>query len=83
MTKLSGKKSKKMIYFKMYRSILLQILCWFQCKKTFFISTIIFKSNGNGNGNDNSNDNSNGNGNVYLYFAFYSQEGWGNGVGTV
>ena len=47
-------------------------------QKTFFISTIIFKTNGNGNGNgnskSNSNSNSNGNGNVYLYFAFFSPE---------
>ena len=78
MTKLSGKKSKKMIYFKMYRSKIhfTPNFMLIPMKKKFFISTIIFKSNGNGNDNSNGNvnGNSNGNGNVYLYFAFFSPE---------
>ena len=64
MTKLSGKK-KKIIDQK---SILLQILCWFKCKIPFFISTIIFKSNGNGN--------------VYLNLAFFLAQN-GEGTVTV
>ena len=75
MTKLSGKKSKKMIYFKIYRSKIHftpNFMLIPMHIKPFFISTIIFKSNGNGN--NNSNGNSNSNGNVYLNLAFFSPE---------
>ena len=73
MFKLSGKKSKKMIYFKIYRSKIhiTQNFMLIPLQKNFFISIIIFKSNGNGNVN------SNGNGNNYLNLAFLAQNGEG------
>ena len=76
MTKLSVKKSNKMIDFKMYRSKIhfTPNFMLIPMQKPFLISTIIFKSNGNGNVNCNVNSNSNGNGNVYLYLAFFSPE---------
>ena len=64
MTKISGKISKKIIYFKMsidQKSIFTPNFMLIPMQKPFFISTIIFKSNGN----------------VYLYLAFLAQNGTG------
>ena len=67
MIKLSGEKSKKIIYFKMYRSKIdiTQSFILIPMQKPFLISTIIFKSNciGNGNGKD------------YLNLAFLAENG--------
>ena len=49
------------------KSLLLKILCWYQCKKMVLISTIIFTGNVYGNSKGNS----------LRHFPFLDQNGWG------